>query len=120
MAMFLVGAAGSVFALWYAVISNRADGIWYPDPKLYVWLQVTVLPNLAMIFSGFFLRRNQYYRFNKGVAWLALVPSALLFPPLGVIYPINVAVGLYSLWVLSREPVKLMFLKKKLGSSHSL
>jgi len=44
--------------------------------------------------------------------WIALLPCILFLAPISVIYPLNFAVGLYSLGVLHSKSVKLLFLKR--------
>ena len=110
-AMFIVGTAGLAFAVWSTTTSG---------PSATLLLSVIVVLNFVMIVSGIFLSRRQSYTFNLVAAWLTLLPFSMFLAPIGVLYPLNVVVGLYSLWVLNGESTKLMFMKKKLELSRSL
>ena len=110
-AMFIVGTAGLAFAVWSTTTSG---------PSATLLLSVIVVLNFVMIVSGIFLSRRQSYTFNLAAAWLTLLPFSMFLAPIGVLYPLNVVVGLYSLWVLNGESTKLMFMKKKLELSRSL
>jgi predicted Ser/Thr protein kinase len=140
-ALLLVGCVSFVFSVWL-YSPGELSSYWRVNV---VGLQrlatLSGVVGVAMILSGFFMRNKMNYSFNKPVAWLALLsnycsfmfigsyvsmlfeslePRGFVAPTLGGVYLVGAAVGMYSLWVLSNDSVKLLFIKRKTESGRLL
>lgn len=120
MAMFLVGLMGSIFLAWSTFFNGHGFPHQYPSFASRWFTLTCIATNVAMMLSGIWLYRSEFYKFHEAVAWIALLPFVLILPTLYVLYPLNIATGVFSLWVLHRDSVKLLFVKTRLESDRLL